>query len=127
MKVKKLNQPEPVRPNLEIGEADFESVVLRSSQPVLAAFLVSWSRPCQVLKPVLDEVAAACLGRAKVVTINPDDNLGLGVSYQIQSVPTLICFVDGTEQLRFIGTATKEAILSRIQACSKTPSGPVLR
>jgi thioredoxin 1 len=105
---------------VEIGEADFEAEVLKSKQPVLVAFWAPWSRPCQVLKPVLDEVAAACAGKVKVVTINADDNPGLGVEYEIQSIPLLLCFVEGVEQARIVGTASKEAVLSRLRPFAGT-------
>src|SRR5882762_7065512 len=40
------------RPIIEIGEANFESEVLRWKQPVLVAFSAAWSRPCQILDAV---------------------------------------------------------------------------
>ena len=46
-------------PPVKVGEADFRSQVLKSRQPVLVAFLAPWSRPCQVLATVLEEVATA--------------------------------------------------------------------
>ena len=105
-------------PTVEAGEANFESEVLRSKQPVIVAFWAPWSRPCQVLRPVLDEVTAACAGSVKVVRVNADDNPGLGVGYQIQSIPTLLYFVDGNERARIVGTASKEAILSKLKTTS---------
>src|SRR3989454_9136168 len=45
------------RPIIEIGEANFESAVLRWKQPVVVAFSAAWSRPCQILDSVLGEVA----------------------------------------------------------------------
>jgi len=83
------------RPIIEIGEANFESEVLRWKQPVLVAFSAAWSRPCQILDSVLEEVAATCAGREKVVRINADNNPDLSLVWKIQSIPTLLCFVDG--------------------------------
>src|SRR5260221_8349157 len=57
------------RPIIEIGEVNFESEVLKWKQPVLVTFSATWSRPCQVLDSVLEEVAAACAGRVKVARI----------------------------------------------------------
>jgi len=62
------------KPTVEIGEANFEPEVLRWKQPVLVAFSSAWSRPCQILDSVLEEVAAACAGRVKVVRIHADNN-----------------------------------------------------
>src|SRR2546428_5587698 len=90
-------------PIIEIGEANFESEVLRWKQPVLVAFSAAWSRPCRILDSVLEEVAAACDGRGKVVRINADNNPDLSMVWQIQSIPTLLYFVDGKLHGRIVG------------------------
>ena len=102
-------------PIIEIGEANFESEVLRWKQPVLVAFSAAWSRPCQILDSVLEEVAATCAGREKVVRINADNNPDLSLVWNIQSIPTLLYFVDGNLRARIVGTASKEAILSKLR------------
>ncbi len=102
-------------PIVEIGEATFESEVLRSRLPVLVAFRAPWSRPCQILESVLDEVATACAGSLKVVKVNADDNPDLSMWYEIQSIPTLLGFVAGTLRVKLVGTASKEAILARLR------------
>ena len=100
---------------VEIDETNFRSEVLRSEQPVMVAFSAPWSRPCQVLRSVLDDVATACAGRVKMVRVNVDDHPDLGVWYEIQSVPTLLCFVHGKVCVRIVGTASKEAILAKLE------------
>ena len=110
----------------DVGEADFESEVLRSKQPVLAAFWAPWSRPCHVLDPALDEVAAVCAGRVKVVKVNADDNPELSIWFDVQSIPTLLFFVAGHFSARIVGTASKEAIISRLEAVSRGGDAPSL-
>lgn len=102
-------------PILEINETNFEPEVLRSEPPVMVAFSVPWSRPCQVMGAVLDEVATACAGRMKVVQVNLDDHPDFGVRYEIRYIPTLMCFVNGKVGIRIVGTATKEAILAQLK------------
>jgi len=101
---------------IEIGEANFESEVLRWKQPVLVAFSAAWSRPCRILDSVLEEVAAGCAGREKVVRINADNNPDLSLVWRIQSIPTLLYFVEGNLRARLVGTASKEAILSKLRS-----------
>jgi thioredoxin 1 len=110
----------------DVGEADFESEVLRSNQPVLVAFWAPWSRPCHVLDPALDEVAAVCAGRVKVVKVNADDNPELSIWFDVQSIPTLLFFVAGHFSARIVGTASKEAIISRLEAVSRGGDAPSL-
>ncbi len=98
-----------------VGQKNFESEVLRSPQPVLVAFGASWSRPCHVIESVLDEVAATCADRVKVVKVNADDNPDLSLWYEIESIPTLLCFVGGQVRARVVGTVSKEAVLAKLQ------------
>jgi thioredoxin 1 len=115
----------------EIGETNFIAEVTESARPVLVAFLAPWSRPCQVIRPVLDEITVACSGDLKVVKVNADDNPDLGLCYGIQSIPTLLCFVDGNERGRIVGTASKKAILAKLKpfvaAASNVTRSPTSR
>jgi len=113
-----MNTSQNKMPVLEIGEANFELEVLRWKRPVLVAFSAAWSRPCRILDSVLEEVAAACAGREKVVRINADNNPDLSLVWKIQSVPTLLYFVDGSLRAKIVGTASKEAILSKLGCVS---------
>ena len=103
-------------PIIEIDEANFESEVRRWKQPVLVAFSAVWSRPCQILDSVLEEVATACAGRVKVVKLNADNHPELSFVWKIQSIPTLLYFIDGNLRARIVGTASKEAILSKLES-----------
>ena len=76
-----------------IAAVNFKAEVLESKQPVLVEFWAPWSRPCQVMDSVLQELASAWAGKVKVVKVNADDSLDLSLWYDIQSVPTLLYFV----------------------------------
>src|SRR5512137_1590785 len=92
-------------PIVHVDEAGFDSEVLKSKLPVLAAFWAPWSHPCHVLDSVLDEVATACAASMKIVKVNADDNPDLSLWYEIQSIPTLLVFVDGHLRAKMVGTA----------------------
>jgi len=104
---------------LPIAAEDFKAEVLESNQPVLVEFWAPWSRPCQVLESVLQELARHWAGKVKVVKVNADDSLDLSLWYEIQSVPTLLYFVRGDPCFRIVGTASKEAILAKLEPFSE--------
>jgi thioredoxin 1 len=103
----------------EINESEFEREVLRSELPVLVGFLAGWSQPCRLVEPVLEEVAEACDGSAKVFKVNVDDNPDLGTWYGIQSVPTVSYFIDGTVRGQIVGTASAKAFLAKLQSLAR--------
>ena len=102
--------------NQTITEAAFEAEVLKSEKPALVVFGAPWSRPCQVLEPILQELARDWAEKVKVVSINADDSLDLSLCYDIQSIPTLLYFVEGKLRVQIVGTATKDAILAKLNA-----------
>jgi thioredoxin 1 len=104
----------------EVKEGDFQTEVLNSKQPVLVEFWAPWSRPCHILESVLNEIATTCGGKVKIVKVNADDNPDLSLWYEVQSVPTLLYFVDGVIRAKVVGTASKEAILAKLEPSSPT-------
>lgn len=114
-KTEKMNTSDKGGLLLQLGEADFEAEVLRAKQPVLVGFWAPWSRPCQVFDSVLQDLARACAGKIKVFKVNADDSLNLSLWYEIRSIPTLLYFVEGESRLRIVGTATKQAILNKLE------------
>lgn len=111
---------------LDLGEAGFESGVLCAEGPVLVAFWAPWSEPCRILRPTLDAIAAACAGTVTVVRINADDAPELSLWYDVQSVPTLLYFVNGRVRHRLVGTASTSAILDRLKQAAEPATEPGL-
>ncbi len=99
---------------IEIDESVFEREVLRADCPVLVTFAAPWSKACQVVNEALKQLAVRAAGSARVVRVNADENPDLGVWYDVQSVPTLICFVDGQERARIVGTASAETVWRKV-------------
>ena len=100
----------------EINEKEFDIHVLNAKQPVIVGFLAGWSQASGRFEPVLEEVARACNGSAKVFKVDVDDNPDLGTLYAVQSVPTLIVFANGAVHVKIIGTVSAWAILAKLQS-----------
>jgi thioredoxin 1 len=109
----------------EINEPEFETEVLRCAQPVVVGFLTGWSKPCLLVEPVLDEVAGACNGNAKIFKVNVDDNPDLGTIYGVQSIPMLIFFFNGMVRAKIVGMVSSKAVLAKLN--SLTPGNPTTK
>ena len=99
----------------EINETEFNAQVLASKKPALVGFLAGWSQACGRIEPILEEVANACNGTARIFKVDVDDNPDLGTEYGIQSIPTLIFFCDGAVRVKIVGTVSAKAILAKLQ------------
>jgi thioredoxin 1 len=105
---------------IEIGQADFQSEVLKSNQPVLVMFCAPWSRPCQMGELVLHEIANECTGAVKVVKVNADENPMLSLAYEIQFIPTFLYFANGDLYDKIVGITSKATILAALKSYTGT-------
>lgn len=80
---------------IQLNEQNFEQEVLRADLPVLVDFWASWCGPCQMLAPVIAEIAEEYAGKVKVGKVNVDEQPNLANRYGIASIPTVMLFKNG--------------------------------
>jgi thioredoxin 1 len=101
---------------LNVTDATFQSEVLNSDQPVLVDFWAPWCGPCIQLGPIIDEIADAKAGTAKVAKVNVDENFQTAGQFRINSIPALLFFKGGQVRDQLVGRAPKADILAKLEA-----------
>ncbi len=93
---------------LYFSDANFESEVLGSSQPVLVDFWAEWCGPCRLLTPAIEELASELGESAKVGKLNVDENPETAAKYRISSIPSVLIFQGGELVETLVGVQSKQ-------------------
>jgi thioredoxin 2 len=93
----------PLRWVVDTTDEEFQAVAEEASLPVLVDVWAPWCGPCRMVSPALESLAGELAGKLKLVKVNADDNPGVTRRFEVQSIPTLVLLVRGTEVDRQIG------------------------
>ena len=101
---------------LELTDANFEELVLKSNKPVLVDFWAEWCGPCRQVGPVVEELSKDYEGTAVVGKVNVDVNPNISAQFGIRNIPTILFFKNGEIVDKQVGAAPKSVLDSKIKA-----------
>ena len=92
---------------LHFNDDNFEDEVMNSDLPVLVDFWAEWCGPCQMLGPVIDELAKEYAGKVKVGKVDVDQARETATKFGIQNIPTVVIMNGGEPVQNFVGVRKK--------------------
>src|SRR5512139_2428054 len=95
-------------------DATFDAEVLKSEIPALVDFWAAWCGPCQMIAPLVEEIAESHKGKLKVVKMNVDENGQTPQTYGVMAIPTLILYKGGQLQEKVVGVVAKGKLVELI-------------
>ena len=99
---------------LEITDANFEELVLKSEKPVLVDFWAAWCGPCRMVGPVIEEISNEYSDKAVVGKVDIDSNQEYAAKYGVRNIPTVLVFNKGEIITRQVGVAPKNTYTEAI-------------
>jgi len=99
-----------------LTDQNFDQEVKQSDVPVLVDFWAPWCGPCQMMAPILEDLAKELEGKAKVCKLDVDENPQKAVEFGIMSIPSLKIFKAGKVEKEFTGVQSKEALRSELES-----------
>lgn len=100
---------------IAVDSSNFAEVVLRAKTPALVDFWAPWCGPCQVMGPIMDELAKEIGDKAKVGKLNVDENPETSQKYGIMSIPAIKIFKGGQVVKEFVGVQAKEILKGELE------------
>ena len=100
---------------VELTDSDFAQFINQASLPIIVDFFSPTCGPCQMLAPVIDNLARNFFGSAIVAKLDTSRNPFTPGRYQIKGVPTLLFFKRGQLVDQVVGALPEEALVQKIQ------------
>lgn len=87
---------------VKLTNANFDEV-MATDMPVLVDFWAAWCGPCQMVLPIIAELADEYEGKAKICKVNVDEEGELARRFGIVSIPTVMLFKNGEVKEKLVG------------------------
>ncbi len=98
----------------QVSTTTWENEVGKAASLVMVDFWAVWCGPCQMVAPIVDEVATEYDGKLKVLKLNTDENPDIAGKYGIMSIPTLLFFKGGQPVEKVVGAVPKRVLKETI-------------
>jgi len=98
-----------------INADSFDEDVLASPVPVLVEFWAARCGPCRRLAPEMAAAADQLGAKARVFTLNVDEELAAAIRFRVHTIPATLLFVGGEEKARLVGFVDRVALVNLLR------------
>ena len=109
------NNAMSVTNTVHVSDATFSGEIEQAPGLVLVDFWATWCGPCQVVAPVLDQLAGEYAGRAKIAKLDVDSNQRTAMRFNVRSIPSILFFKDGRHVDTVVGAVPKTTLDAKIK------------
>lgn len=101
---------------LELTDANFEDLVIKSDKPVIVDFWAVWCGPCRIVGPIVQEIGEDYNEKAVVGKLDVDHNPESARKYGIRNIPTILYFKGGEVVDKQVGAVPKQVLIDKLEA-----------
>lgn len=102
---------------VQVTDDTFGSEVEQAGGLTLVDFWATWCGPCQMIAPVVDQLATEYVGKVRIAKLDTDSNQRTAVKYNVRSIPMILFFKGGKVVDQFVGAdpRIKAILVDKIQ------------
>jgi thioredoxin 1 len=100
---------------INVTDATFAEVVLKSAKPVVVDYWADWCAPCRQLSPIIEELANELGDKVTFVKMDTNTSTQTPIQQGVMSLPTIQVFLGGEVIKQFVGAKPKSAFVKALQ------------
>ena len=99
----------------EFTDKNFKEEVIESEKVTLVDFWAPWCGPCQMMGPIIEDLAKEMGETFNIGKLNVDENPASASEYGVMSIPALKIFKGGKIVKEFTGVQNKEILMEELK------------
>jgi thioredoxin 1 len=100
---------------LEVSDNNFAQEIEQSQGVSIVDFWAAWCGPCQIIGPVVEQLAEEFEGKVKVGKLDVDSSPQTAFKFNVRSIPSILFFKDGAHVDTVVGAVPKSALVATLE------------
>jgi len=100
---------------VQVTDAAFEQEIEGHKGLAMVDFWATWCGPCQIIAPVIEQLAQEYDGKVKVAKLDVDANQQTAMRFGVRSIPSVLFFKDGKHVDTVVGAVPKAQLVSKLE------------
>ncbi|MGD8727951.1 MAG: thioredoxin [Gemmatimonadales bacterium] len=98
-----------------VTDADFEKEIMQHDGLTIVDFWATWCGPCQIVAPIVEQLAVEYEGKLKVAKLDVDSNGETAVKFGVRSIPSILFFKGGKHVDTVVGAVPKAYLEEKVE------------
>ena len=100
---------------VEVTDDNFAAEIEQIEGLAVVDFWATWCAPCRMIAPIVESLATEYVGKAKVATLDVDNNQRTAARFNVRSIPTILFFKDGKLVDQVVGAVPRPALEAKFK------------
>ena len=99
-----------------VSDTDFDQEIGQHDGLAMVDFWAAWCGPCQIIAPVVAQLADEYGDKLKVAKLDVDSSQQTAMKFNVRSIPSILFFKGGKHVDTVVGAVPKAYLVEKIEA-----------